>query len=79
MVKRHYGVRTSQYKLIHFYRDIDQWELYDLKADPTEMHNLYGDPKYRKIQKQMHRRLRQLQKQYDDPIEKELKTTKQSN
>ena len=43
------------------------------------MHNLYGDPKYRKIQKQMHRRLRQLQKQYDDPIEKELKTTKQSN
>jgi arylsulfatase A-like enzyme len=79
MVKRHYGVRTSQYKLIHFYRDIDQWELYDLKADPTEMHNLYGDSKYRKIQKQMHRRLRQLQKQYDDPIEKELKTTKQSN
>ncbi|MBP5514879.1 MAG: sulfatase [Bacteroidaceae bacterium] len=73
MVKRHYGVRTSQYKLIHFYRDIDQWELYDLKADPTEMHNLYGDPKYRKVQKQMHRRLRQLQKQYDDPIEKELK------
>ena len=42
MVKRHYGVRTERYKLIHFYNDIDVWELYDLQADPTEMHNLYG-------------------------------------
>ncbi|MFC1636816.1 sulfatase, partial [Planctomycetota bacterium] len=29
-VKRHYGVRTQQYKLIHFYHDINEWELYDL-------------------------------------------------
>ena len=72
-VKRHYGVRTQRYKLIHFYRDIDQWELYDLQTDPTEMHNLYGNPKYKKVQRQMHRRLRQLQQQYDDPIEKELR------
>ncbi len=72
-VKRHYGIRTERYKLIHFYQDIDQWELYDLQNDPTEMHNLYGQPEYRKIQKEMHRRLRRLQRQYDDPIEKELK------
>ena len=44
MVKRHYGVRTERYKLIHFYNDIDEWELYDLQEDPTEMHNLYGQP-----------------------------------
>ena len=69
MVKRHYGIRTERYKLIHFYNDIDVWELYDLQADPKEMHNLYGLPQYRKLQRQMHRRLRQLQKQYDDPIE----------
>ncbi len=31
MVKRHYGVRTERYKLIHFYNDIDVWELYDLR------------------------------------------------
>ena len=71
-VKRHYGVRTNRYKLIHFYNDIDTWELYDLQEDPTEMHNLYGDPTYAKVQKQMHARLKQLQKQYDDNIEQTL-------
>jgi len=30
IVKRHYGVRTERYKLIHFYHDIDAWEMYDL-------------------------------------------------
>ena len=30
-VKRHYGVRDDRYKLIHFYNDIDVWELYDLQ------------------------------------------------
>ncbi len=70
-VKRHYGVRNNRYKLIHFYNDIDEWELYDLKTDPTEMHNVYGDPAYKKVQKRMHKRLLQLQKQYDDPIERE--------
>ena len=67
-VKRHYGIRTTRWKLIHFYRDIDAWELYDLQADPHELHNLYGQPQYARIQKRMHKRLRQLQRQYDDPI-----------
>ena len=49
MVKRHYGVRTERYKLIHFYNDIDVWELYDLQADPTEMHNLYGQKEYESV------------------------------
>ena len=31
-VKRHYGIRTQDFKLIHFYNDIDEWEMYDLKA-----------------------------------------------
>ena len=43
-VKRHYGVRTDDYKLIHFYNDVDEWELYDLKKDPHEMCNVYNDP-----------------------------------
>ena len=27
MVKRHYGVRTDRYKLMHFYYDVDEWEI----------------------------------------------------
>lgn len=67
-VKRHYGVRTDRYKLIHFYNDIDQWELYDLQADPRELNNLYGKPGYEDITRQMLHRLKELQEQYDDPI-----------
>ena len=32
-----------------FYNDIKEWELYDLKEEPTRMHNLYSQPKYEKI------------------------------
>ena len=66
-VKRHYGVRTERYKLIHFYNDIDHWELYDLATDPHEMNNLYGQPKMKKIEAQLRRELQRLEKQYDAP------------
>lgn len=44
----HYGVRTTRYKLIHYYKD-DEWELFDLKRDPEELNNLYGQPAYAKV------------------------------
>lgn len=72
MVKRHYGVRTDRYKLIHFYNDIDVWELYDLQNDPMEMKNIYNEPGNEEIIKQLKDELHKLQKQYDDPIESEL-------
>ena len=68
MVKKHYGVRNERYKLIHFYNDIDVWELYDLQEDPTEMHNLYGQSGYEEVTKEMMQELLKLQEQYDDPI-----------
>ena len=73
-VKRHYGIRTSDCKLIHFYNDIDQWEMYDMKADPQEMRNVYDDPAYADKRAQMHRILEQVQQEYEDtdPCEKEL-------
>lgn len=40
---RHLGVRTETHKLIHFWKK-DQWELFDLVADPAELKNLYGQP-----------------------------------
>ena len=67
MAKRHYGVRTERYKLIHFYNDIDSWELYDLQEDPQEMHNLYGKPGMEDVTKMLLKRLHALEKQYDCP------------
>lgn len=56
-VRRHDGVRTERYKLIHFYgkgemtndKDIDCNELYDLHTDPHELNNLYGKAGYEHI------------------------------
>ena len=41
--RAHYGVRTATHKLIHYWRK-DMWEMYDLAADPHELHNLLFDP-----------------------------------
>jgi arylsulfatase A-like enzyme len=41
--RAHYGVRTGTHKLIYFWKK-DQWELFDLAHDPSELHNLYGQP-----------------------------------
>jgi arylsulfatase A-like enzyme len=65
-VKRHYGVRTRRYKLIHFYHDIDEWELYDLKNDPDEMHSVYRDPSYAAVVQELKEELRRLRAQYQD-------------
>jgi arylsulfatase A-like enzyme len=69
MVKRHYGVATDRYKLIHFYYDIDEWELYDLETDPMEMKNVYDDPSYAEIRTIMHRRLEEIRDYYGDSDE----------
>jgi arylsulfatase A-like enzyme len=66
MVKRHYGVATERYKLIHFYYDIDEWEMYDLQTDPQEMKNIYNDPAYADVQQMLHGRLTELRAQYGD-------------
>lgn len=67
-VKRHYGVSDGHHKLIHFYNDIDKWELYDLDKDPSEMNNIYGRPGTESITADMRKKLKDLQEQYDDPI-----------
>ena len=65
-VKRHYGIRTDRYKLMHFYHDIDAWELYDLQVDPEELRNVYDDPRYRKQRADLHARLTARQQEYGD-------------
>jgi arylsulfatase A-like enzyme len=66
MVKRHYGIATERYKLMHFYYDIDEWEMYDLEKDPHEMKSIYNNPEYADVQKMMHKRLAELRTKYGD-------------
>ena len=73
MVKRHYGVATDRYKLIHFYYDINEWEMYDLETDPMEMNNIYGNPDYADVQKMLHEKLFELREHYGDSDENDQK------
>ncbi|UJH69009.1 sulfatase [Allomuricauda sp. SCSIO 65647] len=66
MVKRHYGIVTKDYKLAHFYYDVDEWELYDRKKDPQELNNVYDDPAYTETIKTLKSKLEALRKQYGD-------------
>ena len=66
MVKRHYGIVTEDYKLIHFYYDIDEWELYDRKNDTLELHNVFADPDYADVVKTMMSKLKDIREKYHD-------------
>ncbi|WP_322931486.1 sulfatase [Arenibacter sp. GZD-96] len=73
MVKRHYAIVNKDYKLIHFYYDVDEWELYDRKADPNEMNNVYHDPAYAEVVQQLKTELTELRKTYKDSGELDQK------
>jgi hypothetical protein len=51
---------------VRFYGDIGNWEFYDLKADPHEMHNRIGDPKAQPVIADLKRRLAALREKYHD-------------
>ncbi|RZS96942.1 sulfatase family protein [Cecembia calidifontis] len=69
MVKRHYAIVTKEYKLIHFYYDVDEWELYDRLNDPQELNNVYNDPAYKEIRQKLHQDLEALREKYGDSSE----------
>ncbi len=63
----HYGIRTDRYKLIFYYglnlgvtgfqSTEPGAELYDLKEDPKETNNVYGDPEYEDVESDLKGRL----------------------
>ena len=73
MVKRHYGIVTEDYKLAHFYYDVDEWELYDRKKDAGEMKNVYDDPAYEGVVTELKEKLKSLRVQYKDSPELDQK------
>ncbi len=75
-VKRHYGIRTKDFKLIHFYYDVDEWELYDLTMDPHEMNNVYGDGELSRVAHSLRLDLMDLREKYGDSEELDQKFIK---
>ena len=67
-VQPHYGIRTERYKLIHFYYDIDKWELYDLQKDPNELNNLISSEKYADIISNLKSELYNLKENYGNNL-----------
>jgi arylsulfatase A-like enzyme len=63
--RAHYGVRTTDHKLIYFWKK-DQWEMYDLVKDPDELHNLYTDPAQKDTVVQLKKELYHLKKEVKD-------------
>lgn len=79
MVKRHYGIVTKEFKLVHFYYDVDEWELYDRKKDPQEMSNVYHDPLYANTVAKLKIELDALRLKYKDSKELDQKYLDLSN
>ena len=67
-VQPHYGIRNERYKLIHFYYDIDVWELYDLKEDPNELNNLFYSDKHKELALELKQELYELKEQYGNNL-----------
>ena len=65
-VARHYGVRTAEHKLIHYY-EIGEWELFDLGKDPDEVRSVHANPAYAEVRKTLEGELARLREQYVVP------------
>jgi len=63
--RAHYGVRTRTHKLIYFWKK-DQWELFDLVNDPSELHNLYGQPGHEQVTADLKTELLRLKRAVGD-------------
>ena len=66
MVKRHYAIVTKEYKLIHYYHDVDEWELFDRIKDPAEMNNVYENLQYAETAEMLKSKLADLREKYGD-------------
>ena len=63
------GVRTERYKLIHFFLEPEEFELYDLKNDPDEKNNLYGKAGYEELTAHLKQRLDALRAETNDSFQ----------
>jgi arylsulfatase A-like enzyme len=67
-VRPHYGVVTDRYKLVRFDGpDLNEWELFDLQKDPSELRSVYGDPAYTTVVTDLKRELKRLRIELNVP------------
>ena len=59
-------VRTDRFKFVYNAPDVD--ELYDLQADPAELHNLVDHPHYREVRRRLERSLLEWMDRTDDQL-----------
>ena len=65
-VRKHRGLRTERWKLIHFFEQPEEWELYDLLRDRGETKNLAPQRKFAKTLARMQSRLGELRRELGD-------------
>jgi len=56
----------QRWKLIHFWETPEEWALYDLHADPGEIHNVVDEPQHAELVAQLKQRITQLRAQTGD-------------
>jgi arylsulfatase A-like enzyme len=66
-VAPHEGVVTDRYKLVYFW-ETKEWELYDRREDPRELHSLYNHPSYAKVRAELEKELVRVRKEADAPL-----------
>ena len=74
MCNRIMALEQTRYKLIHYYYDMDEWELFDLEKDPNETNNIYDTKKNSTLIATLKTRLASLKKENKmDLSDEELK------
>ena len=81
-VRPHYGIITTNYTLVHFYKpDVwaegqtaiasipnDYWELFDHQKDPGQMRSVYGEPAYAEVQTNLMQEVFRLRTELKEPL-----------
>jgi len=65
-VPQHFGVRTQSQKLMYFPRT-NEWNMFDLASDPSEMKDVYNDPAFAASRKSLTAEFHRLRQQFQAP------------